>query len=110
MHEFLNGPDKNLLRWCPFHENKELVRRTTDKGWEYYRCPIHWCVFWCGADVVDDWLQRLPSSLHPSYKEKPDENDHIRLPFVCFCTHQDHHHLRMYKLRVTLRKILTVSS
>ena len=42
VQDLLNGPDKNTVRWCPFHENKELVCRTTDKGWEYYLCPIHW--------------------------------------------------------------------
>ena len=87
----------NNVKRCPFHEDQKLEQRTSEKGWDYYRCPIHWCVFWCGANVVDDWLQRLPSSLHPSYKERPDENGHIRLPFTCFCTHEDYHHLRMYK-------------
>ena len=93
VQELLNGS-----KCCPFHQ-KELLCRTTDEEWKYYRCPINWRVFWCDADMVDNWLQRLPSSLHESYKEKPDENDHISLPFVCFCTDQDFHHLRMYKSR-----------
>ena len=81
---------------CPFH-GSILECKQSESGWAYYRCPVENCIFLCGLDQVDDWLKHLPRKLHPSYKEDPDSSLNIKLPFVCFCTHEAFYNLRLKK-------------
>ena len=83
---------------CPFH-HVLLEQKVSANQWAYYRCPIRACPMFCGADRVDDWLTCLSSQLNSSYKEQPDQDLNISLPFVCFCKHELYQDLKLGKSR-----------
>ena len=96
----LNGEDPSPPlenKHCPFH-HVLLEQKVSANHWAYYRCPIRACPIFCGADRVDDWLTCLRSQLNPSYKEQPDQDLNISLPFVCFCKHELYQGLKYLSL------------
>ena len=86
VQELLQNYETIFERRCPFH-GFLLDYKTTKSQWSYYRCPLKACIFFCGTDRVDDWLQGLDVSLHANYKERPNPDLNITLPFLCFCKH-----------------------
>ena len=81
---------------CPFHQ-VILDLRVSKNIWLYYRCPVRGCPMFCGADAIDDWTKGLTSQLHDSYKEQPDPELTITLPFICYCLHESFHGLKLNK-------------
>ena len=62
---------------------------TTKKGtqWCYYRCPsvkdFTKCFVACGADELDQYLERVKATLHPCYGRGPDSYDPCMMR--CYC-------------------------
>ena len=83
---------------CPFH-SCILDIRVSKTSWMYYRCPVQNCPMFCAADDVDQWLQGLKHQLHDSYKEQPDQDLTVSLPYICYCVHENYHQLKLGKSR-----------
>ena len=96
VQELLEGYGEIFEKRCHFH-GILLDYKNTESQWSYYRCPVKACIFFCGTNRVDDWLKRLDVSLHASYKERPNKDLNIILPFLCFCKHEPYHNLRLSK-------------
>ena len=97
--EVLSSPQHVVLQEgysCPFHYTS-LHSRTTDSNWQYYKCPVQSCVFFCGADRIADWVMGLSRDLHPCYKEQSTADLQISLPFTCYCHCEGFHDLKLKK-------------
>ena len=92
----LPKPTLPPLCYCPFH-GIFLEYKTSPKGWNYAKCPVKPCVFFCGLDRVEDWSQGLARDLHPSYKAQPFPDLTCSLPFTCHCTGEGYHELKLNK-------------
>lgn len=55
---------------CPIHTKEALIKRKTDRGWEYFFCPYmtggNICFMCTGADNLDKYLSNIHKHL-PAY-------------------------------------------
>ena len=62
---------------CPCH-GKKLEERTSQHGWQYYRCPSFTCWLFCGKDQAKDYMSAVRKDVHPDICDRWETMN-------CFC-------------------------